>query len=282
MEEIANNVFIETKFPGVILVAFKLKEGIITVDAPFRREDQRAWQSRLSVLGDCTNRFLVMLDTHVDRTWGVSAIESVIVSHANAVDILEGRPASCRSQDIDPGAACEAYDLPSNVHWALPDMTYTGSLLIYWDDQPVILTHHPGAHIAATWLQYDAEKLLFVGDSVMVNQPPFLQWANLEIWVEELKALLSDTFAGYTFISGRNGVVRRRAIEKWMNYLINLKDTLDEIAEGDGEVVDLIEQAPNLLKRLSIDRNLSELYKRRLTWGLETYYRRHYSEIKQS
>jgi len=282
MEEIANNVFIETEYPGVILAAFRLKKGVITVDSPFRKEDQRAWQSFLSELGGNANKLLVMLDSHVDRTLGTRAMESVVVSHANAVDILEERPASCRSQDIDPGAECEAYDLPSSICWALPDMTYTESLLFHWDDQPLILTHHPGAHTAGTWIQYDAENLLFVGDSVMLNQPPFLQWANLEVWIQELEELLSDTFKGYTVISGRNGVVKKRSIERWKNCLLRVKDTVDEIVEGDGEVVDLIKQVPSLLKKMSFDRDFLQLYTSRLTWGLEAYYRRHYLKVEPS
>jgi hypothetical protein len=282
MEEIANNVYIESEFPGVVLAAIKFREVIIMIDAPFRREDQRMWQTCLSDLGDSTKRFLVNLDTHVDRTWGVSAMEAVVVSHANALDILEGRPASCRIQDIEPGAECEAYDLPSNNRWVVPDMSYTQSLLMHWDDRSVILTHHPGVHAAATWVQYDTEKTLFVGDSVMLNQPPFLQYANLPIWVQELEALLSDTFKGYKIVSGRNGVVRKRSIEKWKNFLLKLKDTVDQVAEGNGEVVNMIEQVPNLLEKLSFNRDFSELYTSRLIWGLEAYYRRHYSELKPS
>ncbi len=282
MEEIANNVFIETEFPGVVLAAIKLREGIIAMDAPFRREDQKEWHSHLVSLDGGRNRLLVNLDTHMDRTVGASALDSVVVSHANAVDILEERPASCRSQDIDPGAACEAYDLPSSIRWALPDMTFTDSMFVYWDEQPVILTHHPGAHKAGIWLQYDPEKLLFVGDSVMLNQPPFLQWADLDVWIQELEDILSDSYKGYKIISGRNGVVRKRSIEKRKSVLLKIKDTVDEVVEGKGEVVDLIEQIPQLLKKLNFDKEFSDLYTSRLTWGLEAYYRRHYSDIEST
>jgi len=278
MEEIANNIFLQTEFPGIVLAVLKLKRGLLLVDSPFRGEDQRKWQSSLLVLSGGGNRLLVMLDTHVDRTIGLRAMESVVVSHENAVDIIQGRLSSCRGEDIDVGAECEVYELPSNLRWMTPDMTYTDSLFIYWDEEPVLLLHRPGAHTAATWLQYDTEKLLFVGDSVMLNQPPFLQWANLDLWIKDLNALLSDTYKGYRIVSGRNGVVRRKSIEKWMNYLTFIKDAVEGIADGDGGVLDLILEVPGLLKKLNFNKSLYNLYNHRLTWGLEAYYRRHYLE----
>lgn len=278
MEEIANHIYLETGFPGVVVAALNLPRGLLLVDSPLRGEDQRQWRSNLMALRGTGNMLLVILDAHFDRTLGLRAMDSVVVGQEMAVDIIQGRPSSCRRQDIDAGAECETYDLPGNLRWMIPDMTYTDSLFIHWDDAPVILEHHPGAHTAATWLQYDPEKLLLVGDSIMLNQPPFLQWANLGLWIKELKTLLSDTYRGYTIVSGRNGVVRRKSIEKWMDYLVSIKDAVDETVDKGEGVPDLISKVPGLINKLSFNKNFSELYLHRLTGGLEAYFHRHYIE----
>jgi glyoxylase-like metal-dependent hydrolase (beta-lactamase superfamily II) len=282
MEEIASNIYIETDFPGVVLAALRLKRGLLIIDSPFRIEDQRVWKSYLSSLGDGVDKLLVMMDTHVDRTLGVYAMGSAVLGHVNAVEILRERPVSCRGQDVDAGGEWEIFEFPDSIHWKVPDMTYSDSLLIYWDDEPVIVKHRPGAHTAGTWVQYETEKILFVGDSVMLNQPPFLQWSTLDVWLEELNDLLSETFRGYQIISGRSGVIKKNSLEKWRNYLVKVKGTLDEAAQEKWEVVDLIAEAPKLLKKLNFDLRFYQVYTDRLTWGLEAYYRQHYLETEKS
>ncbi len=276
MEEIAPNIFLEDGFPGVVLSAIKLKNHLLMVDSPFRSEDIRLWRAKLAELGSGLERTLVILDAHIDRTLGLRAMESVVVGHDNTVEIIRERPASARSQDLDAGAECEAYDLPSSIRWALPNMTYTKSMSIYFDEGPVVLKHRPGSNLACSWLQFDAEKLIFVGDSVMINQPPFLAWADLDIWVKEVEELLSVDFRGYKIITSRNGVVRSKSIEKWLQYLTRVKDVVFNEASGSGQVEDLLAIVPDLLKRLNFTRNLTELYETRLKWGLAAYYRRHF------
>ena len=279
MEEIANNIFIETGYKGVVLTALRLKKGFIIVDSPFKIEEQRDWRTHLNDLGSNADRLLVMMDTNIDRTMGVHAMESLVVGHVNTVKILQNRPTSGRGPDFDAGAECETYNYPSSIRWMSPDMTYSDSLSLYWDDEPVILSHHQGAHIAGTWLQYNAEKLIFVGDSVMVNQPPFLAQSDLEVWLKEMDTLLSDTFRGYKIISSRGGLVRRKSIDKWKNFLLRVKGVMDKVASRNGDVGDLIAEVPDLLKRLNFDKSYTDLYHNRLTWGLETYYQRHFLEM---
>jgi glyoxylase-like metal-dependent hydrolase (beta-lactamase superfamily II) len=282
MEEIAPNIFLEDGFPGVVLSAFRFKNHLLLVDSPFRSEDIRIWRSKLAELGSNIEKTLVILDAHIDRTIGTRAMEAIIVGHENAVEIIRSRPTSGRGQDLISGAECDMYDLPSSIRWTLPSMTFTKSLSIYLDENHIELSHRPGAHLAGSWLLYEAEKLLFVGDSVMANQPPFLAWSDLGLWLEELEELLSDKYKGYKIITSRNGVVRTRTIEKWLNYLTRIKDAVDAVASADGQVSDLLAVVPDLLKRMNFVRNLTELYENRLNWGLEEYYKRRFLSIDQS
>jgi len=282
MEEIAPNVFLEDEFAGVILSAFRLDDHLLLIDAPFRHEDIRAWRLKLAELDRDSERLLVIMDAHIDRTMGVRAMESIIVGHECAVEIIRGRPTSGRGQDLVTGAECEMYDLPSSIRWMLPSMTYTESLSIYLNDNPIDLFHRPGAHVAASWLMYEAEKLLFVGDSVMANQPPFLAFSNLDIWLKELEELLSNQYKGFKIITSRNGVVRARTIEKWLQYLTRIKEIMGEVAAGSGQLADLLAAVPELLKKINFTRNLTELYENRLKWGLEVYYKQYILDIDHS
>jgi len=276
MEEIANHIFIESRCCGVVLAVLKLKDGLIIVDAPFKPEDQQNWRAKLKEFRGANKRLLVMLDTHIDRTLGIRALETNVLGHANAVEIMRERPTTARGQDNDAGADWEPFDLPANIRWAIPDMTYSKRVTIHWDDQPVEITHHFGSHLAGSWLQVPAEKIIFIGDSIVLGQPPFLAWSDLDQWLLDLAWLGSDEFKGYQIISGRNGLVKKNAIEKMVKLLSQIKIVVDDLAGENNRIVEIIKVVPSLLKKFTYDKTCQEQYENRLIWGLDQYLKRHY------
>jgi glyoxylase-like metal-dependent hydrolase (beta-lactamase superfamily II) len=206
-------------------------------------------------------------------------MESVVVGQENGVSILQNRPTSARSQEIDAGADWEPFDLPPNIRWVLPEMTFSRSISIYWGEIPLLLEHHSGSHLAGSWLKLENEKVVFTGDSVVIHQPPFLAFADLDAWVKDLDLLLSDEYKGYKIVSGRSGVVRPRSIEKMRDVLIGIKQVIEVVAAEKGEIEDLLAEVPGLLKPLNFNKSFTQLYHNRLSWGLEQYYKRHYLHV---
>lgn len=280
MEEIANNIYIDRSFPGVVLGVLKLKHGLLMVDSPFRVKDQLSWRAKMVNLGGGVDKLLVMMDTHIDRTLGINAMEYSVLGHKNAVEILKNRSTTARATDIEAGADWEHYELPLNIQWALPDMTYTEEVSIYWDNETINVSHRPGAHWAGSWLIYEAEKVIFVGDSVVLDQPPFFAWSDIDLWLEELAWLQSDSFVGYKIVSGRNGVVRSESIQGLMAFLSKTKKIVEDLAKKDDLMDQIITVVPDLMDEIDCNQALKGLYENRLMWGLTQYIQRHYSDNK--
>jgi len=278
MEEIAKNIYIETTYPGVVIAALSLKQGMLLVDAPFRVEDSRAWQAQLVHLRGGAKRYLVMLDTHIDRTLGIHTMGTPVLGHENAVSILNARSTTARGQDIDAGADWEPYELPPSIRWAELDLSYEKDLMIYWDEAPVIISHQPGAHLAGSWVRCETEKIVFVGDSVVLDQPPFLAWSDIDRWLVELAQLKSDQFTDYKIVSGRNGIVTIDDVEAMSDYLQQIQSAVSELAESDQLSEEITAVAPDLLEKLTFNQDLRELYQNRLVWGLQQYIQRHHQE----
>ena len=278
MEEIANNIYIETTYPGVVIAALRLKQGMLLVDAPFRVEDSRAWQAQLVQLRGGTKRYLIMLDTHIDRTLGIHTMNTPVLGHENAVRILNARSTTARGQDIDAGADWEPYELPPSIRWAELDLSYEKDLLIYWDEAPVIVSHQSGAHLAGSWVRCETEKIVFVGDSVVLDQPPFLAWSDIDRWLVELGWLRSDQFKDYQIVSGRNGLVTIDDVEKMADYLQQIQSVITEIADSDQRGEEIAAAASDLLNKLTFNQDLRALYQNRLVWGMQQYIQRHPKE----
>lgn len=274
MEQISEHVFIETEYPGVVSGVINLESGLLLIDAPFDQVHQQAWRSRWLDWHGQKEILLVLSDTHLDRTIGISTIEPKIIAHENAVEILRNRSTSGKSQDIDAGAEWPAGDLPANLRWVSPDIIFSNTISLHWGKTPIRISHQPGSHSAGCWVHFDADKVIFVGDSIVGNQPPFLAWSDIETWIEEMKCLMSDQLKGYKIISGRSGVVKTKSIEKMISFLSAVKVVIEELlgSRQNGEGLDSL--VNKLMKKLTYDKDFRDVYMHRLRWGLTQYMRR--------
>jgi glyoxylase-like metal-dependent hydrolase (beta-lactamase superfamily II) len=263
MEEIANQVFIEHCFSGVVTAALKLRRGLVIIDSPCSVDERKSWQQKLINLGSGVSQMVILLDTHADRLLSMPPLDAPILVHENALEVFNSLPIAFRPLEKSPGTDLESQDISQSTRWSLPDFCYSKQVSLHWDDQPIVITHQPGAHIAGSWVKYDAEKVLFVGDSVVVNQPPFLAWCSIERWIEELNWLRSDFFKHHKIVSGRDGVIFQSDIVNMINFLSHLKGVVN--ATFDGIVDEGIEtELPGLLKYFNFDKDLTALYEKRL------------------
>ncbi len=275
MQEIANQIFIENSYPGVVVGFIQSADRLVLIDAPFRAEDQQDWRGNIKQFGNIKEKYLLLLDTHIDRTFGARAFDATIIAQKNAVDLLADRPSTIRRQDLEFGIDLEINEMPSNFHWPVPDIVFSQDLMIDLKESRVRISHQPGAHLAGCWLWHDAENIVFVGDSVVVNQPPFLAFSDLDQWIEEIRWLTSDECKGYKVINGRNGVVRSRSIEKMLDTLLRTREIVQRLDEDVPTVEKIDDAALTLLRKINYDRECKELYRNRLVWGFKNYLQRH-------
>jgi cyclase len=276
MQEISDNIFIENSYLGVTVGAISLSHGLLLIDAPPRPEDVRTWRTNLLNLGGGIERLLVNLDAHVDRTLGVRAMECTVVAHEKTSQIFRNRPTAFKSQDIETGADWELCNGLGSIRWAPPEITFTHQLSLYWDEKPVILEHHGGSHPGAIWVNIPNDKICFIGDSVIPNQPPFLASGDLPVWIESLKLLLTPAFQDYILVGGRSGLLVREQVESQLAYLQLIENQLMNLS-GNKELPDACEALiPDLLANFDIPEQRRMQYTQRLKWGLYYYYSRHY------
>src|SRR5436305_5624001 len=108
MQEIANQVYIEEQYPGVILGAISLPHGLVQIDAPPSPEDGRSWRAALLNLNTAPERVLVNLDAHPDRTLGVRGMECTVIAHEKTVQAFRNRPNTFKAQGDETGADWES------------------------------------------------------------------------------------------------------------------------------------------------------------------------------
>jgi len=274
MEEIANQVFIEQCYPGVVSSVLKLKRGLVIIDGPCRADDRHAWGQKLVNLGGGVGKLVVLLDTHTDRLSSLPLIDAPILAQENAIDLIQDLPTASRSVEKQLGADPDDYDLPHNNRWPIPDITYSQQVNLFWDEQPIVVTHQSGAHVAGSWVRYDAEKVIFVGDSLVSHQPPFLACCQIERWIEELTWLSSDFFKFYQIISGRDGVLGQESVLKMIDFLNEIKSAVNELLWLEEQDKGIAQTAASLLSHLSFEQEKFESYHACLVGELNNLVRR--------
>jgi glyoxylase-like metal-dependent hydrolase (beta-lactamase superfamily II) len=180
-----------------------------------------------------------------------------------------------KGQNADSGSEWEYYNDVIGTRWASPDITFSQQMSLHWGGPEVILEHHPGSAPGAIWVVIPEENVLFVGDMVVAEQPPFLATAELQSWLESLD-LLYTQYWDYSIVSGRGGLVTRDAIRLQVNHLKKISKQVERLA-AKGAPPELTEDLiPGLLKDLSFPHELTEKYVQRLRTGLYQYYNRLY------
>jgi glyoxylase-like metal-dependent hydrolase (beta-lactamase superfamily II) len=222
-----------------------------------------------------SNRLLVSLDAHPDRTLGTRALECTIVSHQKAAQVFRNRPTIFKGQSVETGSAWETYSDAIGMRWASPDITFTERISLHWATQEVILEHHPGPTPGSIWVVLPAAKILFVGDTLVINQPPFLAQAELSTWLESLD-LLIKSYANFTIVSGRGGLASMDDIRGLRKALKDVLHTVERLATKNAPPEATQEMVTPLLAQYSFAAKQRDLYATRLTYGLHQCFARRY------
>jgi glyoxylase-like metal-dependent hydrolase (beta-lactamase superfamily II) len=275
IQEIASDVYIEEQYPGVILGVISLPHGLVQIDAPPSPEDGRSWRASLLNLNSASERILVNLDAHPDRTLGVRAMECTVIAHEKTVQAFRNRPNTFKAQGDETGADWESVSGIGSVRWSLPEISFTNRMTVEWNDQQVVLEHHPGPTPGASWVIVPGPKVVFVGDLVLKDQPPFIAFCNLTEWLESLDVLLTK-YKDYTVVSGRSGIVSQAVVRAQRELLVSIEEKLDALAQKRAGAEALEPVCQELLATIKAPADRQKQFARRLIYGLRHYYLRRY------
>jgi glyoxylase-like metal-dependent hydrolase (beta-lactamase superfamily II) len=274
MQEIEKGIYIETSYPGVTLGALVLTQGTLLIDAPLRQEDARSWRAALINQGSGNARLLVNLDAHPDRTLGARVLEATIIAHQKTAQLFRNRPSIFKGQ-VESGSEWETYNEAVGTRWATPDITFSSQMTLHWGPPDVIFEYHPGPSIGAIWVIIPESKVIFVGDAVLHNQPPFLTNGDIPAWLESLDELRRG-YQGYTLVTGRGGPVPFEAIRSQQQILKNILKGMERLAKRKAPADATLTLIPGLLSGLPSSPHLEDQYNQRLRHGLLQYYARCY------
>jgi glyoxylase-like metal-dependent hydrolase (beta-lactamase superfamily II) len=277
MQEIRPGIYYEETYPGATIGAILLSRGMIFVDAPLRPEDGHRWKTTLLNRSQGTiHKVVVCLDDHPDRTIGANNLDCPVITHRDAAKTLQNQSAVYRGQIPESGSSWERYPDTPGMQWMIPDITFSEKMQFHWAEEPVVLEHHPGPRPGSSWVILPEQKVVFIGDAVVLNGPPFLSKANLPTWIDTLDVLLRARFKDFTIISGRGGPVKLDDIKELKKSFRKIHRRIDKLANRRVAVEDVSALADKFMDEFTFLKRDRDFFLQRLKHGLSQYYLRNY------
>jgi cyclase len=227
MRTVAPGVYLENRYPAVQLGAIASDSEILLIDTPLRSEDSREWTSALSSHGE--PRFVVMLDHHPDRALGGRSYDLPLLAHDLTRDVMSGWPDAFKGGARPIGAESDRLKRITGVAKAVPEVTFAESIVVHVGRRQAELLHRPGPLAGSIWVELAQPKVLFIGDLVMLNEPPFFGDCVIDSWLVSLSDLAGRRWKDHTLVSGRDGVVGRESLRAMARLLERVEGRLARI-----------------------------------------------------
>jgi cyclase len=193
IREIAPNVFVETEFHGANVAFIVTGEGVILIDTPMLPDQARLWLAEIQRRTDEKILYIINTDHHRAHVIGNQHFPGArVIAHEHAWKEMKSYGDSFRMRllnmyrDRIPEAVKE---WKRSLEIIKPEITLTDRMVLFHGDKEIHLIP-VGGHTPATIVVYlPNEKLLFSGDVVVTNRPPFLSQGDTREWLQALTYL---------------------------------------------------------------------------------------------
>ena len=275
MRKIATGIYTENKYPSVQLGVIVSDDGVLLIDNPIRLEDGRSWISQVSEFGKA--HYLVLLDHHPDRVVGALDLNMPLIGHQFTRPYLASRSDSFKGNTHPIGAETDRLKRITGLTRAIPDLSFKYKMKIRLGQLEIEFWHNPGPTSGAIWVVNHKRKVLFIGDMVTVDEPPYVGAADISGWLKSLDFLRSSELEGYRIISSRDGIIKRKQINSMARFVRKLQVRVERLGRvSDLELASKI-AASEILASYKLSGTRADIAQFRLKVGLEDLFNKIYT-----
>jgi glyoxylase-like metal-dependent hydrolase (beta-lactamase superfamily II) len=271
MQQISENIYFEDAYLGVTVGTVIFPQGVVAIDAPLRSEDSRSWRVAINHMRGGPGRLLISLDAHPDRTLGARALECTIIAHQKSAQVFRSRPTIFKGLSVETGGVWETYPEALGLRWASPDITFSDAMYLQWGSPKLTLESHPGPTPGSIWVVIQEEKTVFVGDTLVINAPPFLAQADIDQWLLSLVEL-QKSYSGYNIVCGRGGLAKPEDIRAMIKFLKEVSTNIEKLGNRNSPPEATNDMAVKMAQKFPASGRQKDLNLTRLRYGLYQYF----------
>ena len=221
IREIAPDIYVQTEYHGANVAFIITGEGVILIDTPMLPDEARLWWSEILKRTDQEIIYIINTDHHRAHIIGNQFFPTAtVIAHEMAWKEMNSYGDSFRIRLINmyrdriPEAVAE---WKAHLEIIKPQITFTGRTVLFKGDKEIHIIP-VGGHTPATSIIFlPKERLLFTGDQVVTNRPPFLSQGNTKEWLQSLTYVRKLDYD--LLIPGHGELTGKEATETMSEYL---------------------------------------------------------------
>jgi glyoxylase-like metal-dependent hydrolase (beta-lactamase superfamily II) len=266
MQKLAPKVFLENKYIGVNLGLVVTSEGLLLVDSPLHPEEVQEWWKVVSERG--RPKFLILLDSHPDRVLGSRTLKLPAIAQDQTLKAIREWADTFKGNAHPIGAEADLLKRITGVNNAIPEITFSERMVIHMGGKEIIFLNRPGPRPGSMWMVIPDLSVVFVGDTVTIDEPPYVGVSDIEAWLNSLDELRGSDMKSYTLISSCGGRINRKDINHMARFLRKVQSRVEKLNDEKSRNEEMERLAIDLMGDFSIRAMREDLILKRLKTGL--------------
>lgn len=224
MNQVTENVFVETGYRGCNPGFVVTSEGVVMIDTPQIPRDALAY--REIVLKHGQPLYLINTESHGDHYTGNFFFDCPVIAHQGTREAILKADLNAlkdRIKLLDPGFEPQL----AKYQIKAPTITFQQSMRLYLGNHTFELIHLPGHTAGETAVFIQEERTVFTGDNIFYQVQTFLQEAWPKEWLESLE-FLKKVEADH-FIPGHGEVCTKNYVDEQAAFI---KDWVAAVKEA--------------------------------------------------
>jgi len=230
MQEIAPGVYVELEYRGANVGFVATNEGAIAVDTPILPEQAKHWRRQIERLTGKPLLYMINTDHHRGHIMGNQYfLPAPIVAHERAWRDMRGYGDNFKQRVID--SFKREPELQSQFSLAAmriirPQITFSKQLTLRKGGREIRLIHIGGHTMATSIVWLPLERVLFVGDTIWVEEHPYMAQSSATAWMAGLE--LVRKLDPKVIIAGHGPLCGLTEVEYMMSFLSHMQDRVWE------------------------------------------------------
>jgi len=231
MQEIAPGVYVELEYRGANVGFVVTDEGVIAVDTPILPEQAKHWRRQMVRLsGSKPVLYMINTDHHRGHIMGNQYfLPAPIIAHERAWRDMRGYGDNFKQRVIDSfkrEPELQAQFSLSTMRIVRPQITFSKRLTLRKAGREMHLIHIGGHTMATSIIWLPVEGVLFVGDTVWIEEHPYMAQSSSRDWVAGLELIRQIDPA--VIIPGHGPLCGLKEVDYMISFLRHMRERVWE------------------------------------------------------
>lgn len=285
MKQIAPNIYVSTRYPYVNVGCVVGATGVVAFDAPTLPGDALDWRQRIRALTERPIVYTALTDGHPHRLLCAGLLGAPIVATRAAYQVAVDRTRGYWRNHVRRLSRYHPEEEAAlkEVEPVLPEILFSDTLTLHKGGTDVTLETINGAAPGSAWIDLREYNVLFLGDSLVVGEPPVMdETPDTRAWLDLLTDLRRPRFSEVTLVPGRGSVGDPASTEPLSEYIRVARRRMRSLRRLERPAQDATDFVAELLSLFPLSEEERHRFRRRVRNGLKHAYEELAREIEET